>query len=299
VLVNCRLANTIVTVVYSDTVQSNFIDYTTTVSTALDSLVFTKDEKRSGYFRTLPLDILVELIYQNPDGSESIKTLSGSIPEPFAGIHYEIFVNTTTGNGRATFRILLDETEIPVEVIEITDDSKIPQSNNIEYGELLITEIMFNPTALSDTEGEWFEIYNNSDHDINLKNLVLKRDDTNIHTIADSIVFSSGEYFVFARTQTAVNVSNRYVYGSAISLPNTGAVLAIYNEGTGTDPGALIFSVNYGAVNFPSPSGASIILNPNKINADDAISGTSWCTSTSVFNTGDSGTPGIVNDLCR
>lgn len=299
VLVNCRLANTIVTIVYSENVMSNFINYTTTVSTALDSLVFTKDETRLGYFRTLPLDIHVELTYLKPDGTESIKPLSGSIPEPFAGRHYKIFVNTTTGNGRATFQILLDETEIPVEIIEIAEDSLIQQNNTIGYGEILITEIMFNPQALSDTEGEWFEIFNNSDHAINLQNLVLKRDDTNIHTITDSIELSPGEYFVLARSQTAINASNSYVYGSDILLPNTGAILAIYNEGQETNPGVLIFSINYGTDYFPSPSGASIILNPDMISAGEALAGTSWCISSSVFSTGDSGTPGMVNDSCH
>ena len=85
----------------------------------------------------------------------------------------------------------------------------------------------------------------------------------------------------------------------AILLPNSGAVLSIYNEGSETEPGSLIFSVDYGGENFPSASGASIILNPMMMNAGDAVSGTSWCISTSVFSTDDLGTPGMVNDVCQ
>ncbi|MCK5137240.1 MAG: DUF4493 domain-containing protein [Bacteroidales bacterium] len=299
VLVNCELANTIVSVVYSANIMSSFADYTTTVSSALDSLVFSNSETRMGYFQTLPLDIMVELTYLKPDGSEASKSLSGSIPNPLANRHYEIFVDALIDEGMATFQILLDETEVQVEVIEITDDSNNQPSGAVGYGEILITEIMNNPSALSDTEGEWFEIYNNSDHVVNLQNLVLGRDDANRHIITDPIELSPAAYFVFTRNELATDATNVYIYGSDILLPNTGAVLSIYNEGTETNPGALIFSVNYGGDNFPDNSGASISLNPDMINAADAIIGTSWCTSTSVYNTGDFGTPGVVNDFCQ
>jgi hypothetical protein len=299
VLVNCFLANTIVTVVYSDNISSSFIDYTTTVSSALGSLVFSKDETRMGYFQTLPLDIMVELTYLTPDGSESNKTLTSSIPDPVANRHYEIEVDATIDEGMATLQILLDQTEVLVEVVEVTDDSDNQQISAVGYGEILITEIMYDPSALSDSEGEWFEICNRSDHTVNLQNLILGRDDANRHTVADSIDLAAGAYFVFMRTGTATDAVNSYVYGSDISLSNTGAVLSIFNEGSESDPGALIFSVNYGAADFPDGSGASISLAPDMMSAAAAISGTSWCNSSSVYSTGDLGTPGLANDLCQ
>lgn len=299
VLVNCNLANTIVTVVYSDNLISSFVEYTTTVSSELGSLTFLQDEIRMGYFQTLPLEIVVELTSLNPDGSELVKTLTGSIPNPLANRHYEIFVDASIDGGMATFQIILDETEVQVEVVEITDDSGVQQTGAVGYGELLITEIMYDPSALSDTDGEWFEIYNNSDQVVNLQNLILGRDDANRHIISDPIELSPATYFVFTRSDLATDATNEYNYGSDILLPNTGAILSIFNEGTETNPGALIFSVNYGADYFPNGSGASIGLNPDNIIAADAILGTSWCTSTTVYTTGDMGTPGVVNDLCQ
>ncbi len=299
VVVNCELANTIVTVVYSENILGSFVDYTATISSALGSLIFSKDESRMGYFQTLPLDILVELTYLEMDGSEVGKTLSGSIPNPLANKHYQIHVDASIDEGLATFQILLDETEALVEIVEISEDSDNQQSGLVGYGEILITEIMYNPTALSDTEGEWFEIYNNSEHVINLQNLILGRDETNLHIITDPIELLPSAYFVFTRNELATEVTNRYNYESDILLPNTGAVLSIYNEGTETAPGVLVFSVNYGGDNFPDLAGTSISLNPNMISTADAILGTSWCASSSVFNTGDLGTPGMVNDICQ
>ena len=298
VLVNCELANTIVTVIYSDNVVNSFTDYTATVSSELDSLVFTRNEIRMGYFQTLPLEIMAELTYLNPDGSDASKRLSGSIPDPLPNKHYEILVDASIDGGLATFQIQMDSSEVVMEAVEITDISNTPQNGAIGSGELLITEIMSNPSALSDTEGEWFEIYNNSGRVINLQNLILGRNDANRHTITDSIDLSPGSYIVFERTDLATDAGG-YTYGSGILLPNTGAVLAIFNEGTETEPGALIFSVDYGGTDFPNVSGASISLSPDLINAADAVMGTSWCSSISVYNTGDLGTPGAVNDSCQ
>jgi len=299
VLVNCLLANTIVTVVYSSNVISGFSDYHTTVASALDSLVFLKSETRKGYFQTLPLEIRVDLSYQKPDGTEVANSLVGSIPFPLANRHYEIFVDASISEGLAAFQIIMDSTEVPVEVIEIADIPDIPSTGAIGYGDLLITELMYNPTSLSDAEGEWFEIYNNSDQSINLQNLILGRDDANRHTITDSLELPPGHYLVFERADTATTATNSYTFGSELLLPNTGAVLSIFNEGTESDPGVLIFSVDYGGANFPDGSGASISLSPNLLNAAEAILGSSWCISTSVYNTGDLGTPGAANDACQ
>ncbi|HYW97008.1 MAG TPA: DUF4493 domain-containing protein [Bacteroidales bacterium] len=299
VTVTCALANTIVSVVYSDSLKSSFTGYTTTVSSEAGSLVYIEEETRRGYFHPSPLDIDVKLTWTEPDGTESTKTLLGSIPEPLANRHYEIHVNASVDNGEAMFSVFIDESEVPVEVVEIGEDSvPAPSPGAIAYGELLITEVMANPSAMSDTYGEWFEIYNNSDHVINLQDVVIDRDGTNQHTITGQMALSPGQYLVLSKTDTAIDVSNMYVFGSSILLPNSGAVLGLYNEDTGTGPGSLIFELDYGGTNFPEGTGASISLNPALMNAVDAVQGTSWCVSTTLYSTGDAGTPGYPNDIC-
>jgi hypothetical protein len=298
VQVTCQLANTIVGVVYSENVETNFSDYTTTVSTSLGSLIFSREETRLGYFHPAPMEILVELVFLQPDGSTGNKILAGDIPDPMANKHYEIQVDASLDNGQATFQILLDESPVEVVAVEITQGPP-PIPGAIAYGELLITEIMYDPTALADTEGEWFEIYNNSGRTLQLQNLVLARDEVNQHTITESIELPPTSYYVFARTEQATGVANEYLYGSDISLSNTGAVLALYNEGPGSLPGSLIFALDYGEASFPAGTGASIVLDPSMLNVSEATSGSSWCTSTSVFSTGDLGSPGLVNDPCQ
>lgn len=299
VVVNCILANAIVSVLYSQQVISSFTDYETTVASELDSLIYTAYETRMGYFRPLPLSIEVNLSYEKPDGSMVNRLLTGSIPFPLANRHYEILVDASISDGLAAFQIILDSTEVPKEVIEIIDGPELPDPGAYAYGDLLISEIMYDPSSLSDTEGEWFEVYNNSGHIISMQNLILGRDENNRHIISDPIDLPPGAFLVLERSESATSALPSYNYGSDILLPNTGAELSIFNEGTETNPGSLIFSVNYNDTGFPDGSGSSIALNPERMNSAEGVMGSSWCLSFSAYNTGDLGTPGEVNDACQ
>jgi len=299
VTVTCTLANTIVSVQYSQNIRDLFTDYSTTVASSLDSLVFGKDETRLGYFQPLPLEIMVRLSYLKPDGTPAMKSLSGSIADPLPNKHYEIRVDASINAGMASFQVLLDDSEIMMEVVDISEDSLQQPEGTIGYGELLITEIMCDPSAMSDTYGEWFEIFNNSADQVNLQHLVLERNNTNRHVISDSIMLDPGAFFVFTRTDSAMDASGFYVYGSAITLPNSGAMLSISNKDTQTGPGALIFGVDYSGTGFPSGPGASINLDPGSFDPAAATLGSSWCLSSSAYGTGDLGTPGRPNDACQ
>jgi len=297
VSVNCELANTMITIIYSDNIKSNYSNYTTTVSSSAGSLIFTKDENRAGYFQPLPLNISALLTWQNGNGSYESITLTGNIPGPQPKKHYEIHVNASSSVGSALIQVNLDETTGPVEIVEITNNDETPAKGAFDIGDVLITEIMYNPTALSDAEGEWFEIYNNTSFPVDLQHLVIRKNDTENHIINSQIILAAHEYLVLARTNEATT-GNKYIYGTAISLNNTGAILSLYNYGTDGTDGSLICSVNYGAEGFTDASGASLCLSPEFLNITDAILGDSWCVSTTTYNTDDLGTPGFINDNC-
>jgi hypothetical protein len=127
--------------------------------------------------------------------------------------------------------------------------------------------------------------------------MVIRKDDASTHIVEEQIILPSHAYFIFARSETAT-ATEKYIY-SSISLTNDEGVLALYNYGSDGTNGTLIFSLDYGDDSFPSvPSGASLILDPDLLNHIDAANGTSWCISSSVFSTGDQGTPGMQNDNC-
>lgn len=296
VTVNCALANTIVSVIYTESLREKYSDYTATVSTSAGSLIYKRDEVRMGYFQPLPINISVHLQYKDNDGKTQEKTISGIIPAPEARKKYEVRVESADVRGTGTFGIIVDETTVPVEIVNITDH-ELPFSGVFLPGELLITEIMYDPTSIPDAEGEWFEIYNNTNRNVDLYQVVIRKNDNDSHIINSSIMLSPHQYYVCSRTKNAVSVEN-YVYGTSISLNNTGASLSLNNYGTNGTDGSQICLVNYGADGFPSGTGASIILSPDLFSNSLMVLGSSWCRSSSNYNTGDKGTPGSANDIC-
>jgi hypothetical protein len=252
-------------------------------------------ETRAGYFNQGPLDIEATLTYINGSGAPETIILTGTIASAVAGRHYEIHIEAEITGGYGSILLNVDES-YETEVIVITDDDP----SGWHFGDLLITEIMYNPAALSDTEGEWLEVYNNSAETVNLKDLVLRRGSNNdLHRITTDLILAAGEYAVLARTATATDNTD-YVYGSSITLPNTGEELILNTYGTDGTDGYVIFSVDYGAENFNTGlNGASLQLNQGITDAASAQLGTNWCAGTLVYNTGDLGTPGTANSLCE
>jgi hypothetical protein len=296
VVVNCELANSMVTVVYSDNVKNNFTGYYTVVKAVNDSLIFGMTENRAGYFQ--PASLTVRAVLTNIAGGIPVtKVLNGTISQAQACRHYEIRVDATPDNGSSSIRVNLDSIADTTIIVTLHDDSPV-QSGDIPAGGIIISEIMANPDALADNTGEWMELYNTLSYAVNLHHLVIRRDAANSHVISESVNLEPGHYYVLARTATAVSGTS-YVYGSSITLTNTTAQLSIANYGTNGSDGTVIFSVTYGGTGFLVPTGASLSLNPLHLNATDALSGSWWCTATSAYSTGDLGTPGSANDSCE
>jgi len=161
-----------------------------------------------------------------------------------------------------------------------------------EPGEILITEIMQNPNSVYDSEGEWFEIYNLSDHTINLNGWTIRDDDSDQHQIlaGNSLIIEAGAYLVLGRN--ADNVSNggvdiAYQY-SGIDLANSADELVLIGVDGITEMDRVAYD---GGPNWPDPTGSSMAL--NSLTADNG-SALNWITSDLAWNggAGDFGSPG-------
>lgn len=67
-------------------------------------------------------------------------------------------------------------------------------------GDLLISEVMANPAALSDTLGEWFELYNPTERAINLRGIDLGDDGSNLHRFDSDLLILPQQYLTLARS---------------------------------------------------------------------------------------------------
>ncbi len=163
-------------------------------------------------------------------------------------------------------------------------------------GDLVITEIMQNSDEVSDSYGEWFEVYNASNAQINMKNMVIRDDDIDSHTITDDLLINPGQYVVLGiNDDMATNggVAVDYEYGNNWFLSNGSDEIILICQGTEID------RVEYdNGATFPDPVGASMQLDPMSNNATDNNNGSNWCAATTPYGDGDLGTPGSANTSC-
>jgi len=161
----------------------------------------------------------------------------------------------------------------------------------LSQGDLVITEIMQNPSAVLDSEGEWFEVYNASGSSINMNGLIIKDDGTNTFTVGSDVIIAAGAYALFA--ENADHLTNGglptvdYDYPSTFVLANGDDEIVIMDGTTEID------RVNYdGGPSFPDPNGASMML--VDVSYDNNV-GANWAEeSNETYGDGDYGTPGAA-----
>ncbi|MGM0575364.1 MAG: lamin tail domain-containing protein [Myxococcota bacterium] len=163
-------------------------------------------------------------------------------------------------------------------------------------GSVVITEIMKNPAAVSDGDGEWFEVTYVGDGAVDLQGCSLESTNDPGHTIAAGgpLLVASGDFLVLgANADDAANGGAPVDYAYAgITLANGDDVLRlvcgqVIDEVAWDDGGT-----------FPDPNGASLSLDPSAFDADSNDGGLAWCEATSAYGAGDLGTPGTLNDAC-
>lgn len=154
---------------------------------------------------------------------------------------------------------------------------------------LVISEFMVNPSALSDTRGEWIEIVNTSDTAVSLDGCRLLRDGSGF-TIEGAHVVPPNGFFTFANG-AAPGFSPAYVY-SGLTLPNS-APFTLSLECNG----ALVDAVRVDPSSWPLAAGISAALSATALSSSKNDSPNVWCLSTKLYEV-DFGTPGSANDPC-
>ena len=156
---------------------------------------------------------------------------------------------------------------------------------------IVINEMMANPDAVSDTDGEWFEVYNTDYYDINIDGWIISDNGSNDHTIdndGELIVPAKGYIVLGKNANYSENggVDIDYEYSNFI-LSNTEDEVILSNNST------IIDIVEYDS-SFPSEDGKSIeLINPSMDNNFDD----SWNISEDQYGQGDYGTPGMRNSI--
>ncbi len=161
------------------------------------------------------------------------------------------------------------------------------------FAQVVVNEVMQNPSAVSDGSGEWFELFNNSGAGIDIDGWTVQDNDTDSFVINNGgpLVIAAGGYLVLgnnADSGTNGGVTVDYQY-SGMFLGNSGDELVLLDGAS-----AEVDRVEWdNGATFPDPNGASMSLISPALNNND---GTNWCEASTPFGAGDLGTPGAAND---
>lgn len=158
-------------------------------------------------------------------------------------------------------------------------------------GDVVISEIMQNPAAFADSEGEYFEVYNPTAGPFDLSGCTVSDENADNHVVTQPILLPAGGYVTLARS-SSVGFVPSYIYGADINLGNGSDRLVVVCSGVEIDR----VEWDNGAT-FPDPNGASMNLDPSALTAVANDVGTNWCESVSAFGA-DRGTPNAANDTC-
>ncbi len=68
-------------------------------------------------------------------------------------------------------------------------------------GDIIISEVMANPEAVSDSNGEWFEVHNLTGNTLDLNGITLSDDGTNSHVVnfGGALTLNPNDYLVFGK----------------------------------------------------------------------------------------------------
>ena len=157
---------------------------------------------------------------------------------------------------------------------------------------IVITEVMANPASVSDSYGEWFEIFNTTDSTIDMHGWSIKDLDGDEHQLLSdetTIPILPDEYFILAKNgdesqNGGVNVD--YVY-NGFSLSNSDDEVILLDAS-----GAIVDEVHY-SNGWPFSSGVAMELH-NPLEDNSLIQ--NWYASTISYGNGDTGSPGIPFD---
>jgi beta-lactamase superfamily II metal-dependent hydrolase len=155
--------------------------------------------------------------------------------------------------------------------------------------QIVINEVMADPSKVTDENGEWIEVHNWGKSSISLQGWKLASGNDAAHTISTALTVPAGGFVVLARNATKSKnggVAVSYAYGTALTLANASDWIAL-RDGAG----ATIDSVAWTSTTAAAARG---VKDPSADNA--SAGGANWQTATTLYNTVDRGTPGKPND---
>lgn len=179
-----------------------------------------------------------------------------------------------------------DKDDVCLDVLTVGD---------LKVGDLVVTEVMIDSLSVTDAAGEWFEVFNTTNADIDVNGLLVRKRVGNLQfTVNVSLVVESHGFLVFAKNGNfALNggVVEDVDYVNTYTFNNVADSIVL-------DNGPLEIDRLVWTAAWPNPVGRSIQL--DKFAVDDVANNDplNWCESSVLLPGGDFGTPNATNGNC-
>lgn len=153
---------------------------------------------------------------------------------------------------------------------------------------------MFNPSAVPDSDGEWFELFNiSSTNTYDLTGLVIESSNDNPITISSNLTIGPNNFIVLGLNRLSAENG-----GIFLDYEYSGIALSNQEDGIWLKNGTTVIDSVYYDQSFNIEDGASLNLDVNFLGASANDNPFNWCPSTSQLASGDYGTPRNVSEDC-
>ncbi len=171
-------------------------------------------------------------------------------------------------------------------------------------GDLVITELMGNPATISDSSGEWIEVYNPTSQTLSLFSLVLEDGESggakDAYTIVETNAEIEAKSYAVLAVETDPNenggIPGPYHYeGSHLKNSPDGMTISLVRQ-----DGTVIDEAHYGSAE--EGAAQQLDLNAYKGASSPAANNdgaSNWCRATSSYHPDNNGTPGADNAACE
>jgi len=178
-----------------------------------------------------------------------------------------------------------------------------PKPPVLKPGDLLIVELMINPQATQDDVGEWFEIRNMTNKDLDLRGMIIteaEEFDKHVINSCKPVMLKAGGVIAMGRTGDAAKnggYTPGYVYKN-VTLSNLSDDLLLQSRDKDGK------TVNIDHVNWDKEwainlySGKALALDASQTTASGNDKRDNWCLAVEKMSGGDFGTPGVMNKVC-
>lgn len=191
-----------------------------------------------------------------------------------------------------------NDASINPEASEVSNDGKDndcdglidEEENSFLEGDLVVTEIMNNPSDVSDIQGEWFEIYNASSIPLLLNGLTIQTlDEVHVVSASSTLLIEPNEFFTLGNNSnpsTNGGYEIDYEYVNVVLSNEVDQITILFEE-------TVIDTVYWDdGESMPDLNGPSMQLDPYFIDNLSNDNPLYWC------DAGDS-TPGLDNNPCE